>query len=106
MFENIGSKIKTLAKIIFWIEVAGAVIGGISVAGIDEEFILLAFLIWIAGPLLAWVSSWFVYGYGQLIENSDTLVALKTDELSNGNTDKSQAAKSAEKSMIEELPEL
>ena len=33
----------------------------------------LGILIAILGPIIAWIASWILYGFGQLIENSDTI---------------------------------
>lgn len=72
MFENIGGKIKMLASVICWTGIAVSLIVGVV-------FIVIAPLAGIAiiilGPLLSWISSFFTYGFGQLIENSDKLVA-------------------------------
>ena len=38
------------------------------------SLILYGLLVLIAGPIIAWVSSWLLYGFGQLIENTDQLV--------------------------------
>ena len=38
--------------------------------------ILPGFLVMIFGSLASWVSSFFIYGFGQLVENSDKTVAL------------------------------
>ncbi len=72
MFENIGGKIKTLAKVLMWIGIIGFVIYGIVM--ISEEQVLLGFLIIAIGGLSSWVSSFVLYGFGQLVENSDKLV--------------------------------
>ena len=34
---------------------------------------LLGGLLFVLGPIAAWVSTWLLYGFGQLIENSDIL---------------------------------
>ena len=75
MFENIGGKIKTLAKVLMWISIIGFAIYGIVM--ISEEQVLLGFLIIAIGSLSSWVSSFVLYGFGQLVENSDKLVCNK-----------------------------
>ena len=75
-YENIGNKIKGLAKATFIVEAIAAVIAGIvlmTTGGPDDEVILYGWLVLIAGPIIAWVSSWLLYGFGQLIENSDII---------------------------------
>ena len=68
MYDNIGGKIKTLAKGIFIVESISFVIGGIAFMAIDSEFIVYGLLLLFFGPLVAWVSSWITYGFGELIE--------------------------------------
>ena len=72
-YENIGDKIKGLAQMTFVVEAIAAVITGIALMASDEDLILYGLLVLIAGPIIAWVSSWLLYGYGQLIENSDII---------------------------------
>ena len=68
MYENIGGKIKGLAKATFVIEAVAAFIGGIVLIEADDDLLAVGLLAWIMGPLLAWVSSWLLYGFGELIE--------------------------------------
>ena len=70
MFDNIGGKIKTLALVItiiwmvascifgFALLCSGAVLGGILAAGL--------------GCLSAWIGSFLLYGFGELIEQQTT----------------------------------
>ena len=59
-----------------WIGIIGSIIWGFSVISIDEDLILTGFLIAVIGALISWVSSFVLYGYGQLIENTDKLVKI------------------------------
>lgn len=78
MYENVGKGIMLLAKVIgfilFW--------GGI-VTGVILFFAFIEYMPWV-GLLVAVsgvISSFFtmpLYGFGQLVENSDILVAEKT----------------------------
>ena len=79
MWNNIGGKIKVLAKVIFWIGAIAAVIAAISqfvLAGEADSGIpiLTGFLTLILGPLFAWISSFLLVGFGQLIQNTDRIV--------------------------------
>lgn len=76
MYGNIAAKIKFLAQAVAWIGIIGSIIGGVSVISIDEDLILTGFLIAVIGALISWVSSFVLYGYGQLIDNTDKLVEL------------------------------
>jgi hypothetical protein len=44
-----------------------SVVAGVGLILTEEEFIFFALLVWVAGPLGAWVSSWFLYGFGEII---------------------------------------
>lgn len=88
MFKNMGRKIKMLAQIICWIGIVFSAIIGIlaiviALSGtlIAKEISVLVIiggvLYVIIGSLLAWIGSFLLYGYGQLIENSDILVKEK-----------------------------
>ena len=68
MFDNIGGKIKILAQIFVWIGIIASVILGIILCNTDVEWlgVICIFL----GPILCWISSMTLYGFGELIENS------------------------------------
>ena len=68
MYDNIGKKIKVLAKAVFIVEAICAIIGGIITLITDEDLILFGILLLFLGPLVAWVSSWLLYGFGELID--------------------------------------
>ena len=78
MFENIGRKIKSFARIMFVIEVIGSLIGaGIAGAGFKNVngaagvlvFILLA-AVYIG---LSYLSVIFTYGFGDLVDNAERI---------------------------------
>ena len=72
-YDNIGGKIKGWAVWIFIVEAITAIIVGIALIVNDNA--LVGFLTIIFGPIAAWVSSWLLYGFGQLVENSDIIAA-------------------------------
>ncbi len=80
MFDNIGSKIKTLAQVVVWIGIIASVFSGSIVMTIDDEYVLLGFAIAIIGSLVSVSSSFVLYGFGKLIENTDILVAASKKE--------------------------
>ena len=94
MFNNIGTRLKTVAKIFCWIGIALSGISGIILitsglqaykgGGIN---ILIGLLVIILGSLFSWIGSLGLYGFGELIENSDiqTNLAVKYDMEQNGN---------------------
>jgi hypothetical protein len=67
MFDNIGGKIKTLAKIICWLGIIISVISGMVLIGISG---LVSVLTIIAGSLTSWIGSFSLYGFGELIEKT------------------------------------
>ena len=66
MYNNIGKKIKILAKVIFGVEAVLTFIIGLALLGEDAVSGLLVLII---GPIIGWVSSWVLYGFGELVEN-------------------------------------
>jgi len=87
MWDNIGGKIKTLAKVIAWLGIISSIIGGIILiiegvrinqnswfGGGGGLFIGIGFGTIIGGVIFSWIGSWFMYGFGELIENSETIV--------------------------------
>ena len=77
MFDNIGGKIKTLAQVVCWIGIIASFLIGIILIKQDEDTALIGLLVLILGSLFSWIGSFMTYGFGQLIENSDILVAEK-----------------------------
>ena len=80
MFSNIGSKIKALATVCTWVGIILSFIAGIVLISMDEQLIFPGLLIMIGGSLLSWLSSFILYGFGQLVENSDKTVELLKDQ--------------------------
>lgn len=76
MFNNIGHKIKVLAMVLCLIGIICGIVAGIVlvVEGLPE----IGIPVLIGSPLLFWISSFVLYGFGQLVENSDTLVENTT----------------------------
>ena len=73
MFENIGGKIKALAKVICWIGIIASIIAAISVWAAGDRWNPTFFpglLILVAGCLGSWLGSFFTYGLGELIEST------------------------------------
>lgn len=80
MFDNIGSKIKTVAATIAWLGIIGSIIiGSVMIKEANDSYYpsatetLSGWLVIIVGSLSSWVSSFTLYGFGQLIENTDTI---------------------------------
>ncbi len=74
LFNNVGHKIKNLASIIAWIGIAFSLILGII--ALSYRIVTIGLTILFLGPLLSWVSSFCLYAFGQLVENSDKIVSM------------------------------
>lgn len=74
MYNNIGRKIKALAKVLAWIGIAVSVISGLGMIIASSRsggaMALLGILTMALGSLVSWVSSFVLYGFGELVENS------------------------------------
>ncbi len=89
MFRNIGRKIKGLALVLFWISLAVGVLAALAGAIYffirarrDDIYVLLGILVLFVGCgvsfLISWIGSFFMYGFGQLID--DTEINRHTNE--------------------------
>jgi hypothetical protein len=72
MFDNIGSKIKTVATTLTALGIALSVLAGIVILCEGDASGLF---IMIFGSLFSWLGSFLLYGFGQLIENTDKIAA-------------------------------
>ena len=74
MFDNIGRKIKGLASAVTWIGIILSIISGISMLSSSGGLLAIpAILVMALGSLFSWLASLTLYGFGQLIENSDII---------------------------------
>ncbi len=86
MFKNMGKKIKVLAQVLMWLSFAvWCIFGLIMIAngvmmlewGPRGIVMIVVGLIMIGlGFLFSWIGSFITYGFGQIIDNTDKLVAL------------------------------
>ncbi len=70
MFNNIGKKIKGLAKAYFIIVTALFVIMAIATM---VASVLAGLLVLIVGTLVAWISCWGLYGFGEIVDKLDSI---------------------------------
>ena len=93
-YGNVGAKIKGLAMVGFFVEAIGAIITGVILMFIglvdgDIEFLFYGFLSALFGPIVAWVSSWFIYAFGDIADNlranreNTDYIAVDTDYMVN-----------------------
>lgn len=90
MFENIGGKIKGLAKFICWVGIVICVIAGIimfvqageAYSSAERTVLVITGLaIIIVGSLMSWIGSFLLYGFGELVE-STSIIRKNLSEIS------------------------
>lgn len=72
-FNNIGKKIKVLATVSAIVGCVFFILFGILMY---RFWNILGLCLLIGGPIFSWISCFVLYGFGQLVDNSDKLVAL------------------------------
>ena len=70
MYDNIGSKIKGLAQVVFIVGAAVSFLVGFVLATADGNggSVAMGIFYMILGPVLSWLCSLCLYGFGELIE--------------------------------------
>ncbi|GEM_PF-1875635 len=99
MYKNIGKKIKALAVISFIIGAVASIVGAIVLFVLSQEWgapeeVLIAsgIMLIIIGPLVSWIGSFLIYGYGELVQrtiNIEEFVKIeyfKPDQTQKNNT--------------------
>ncbi len=71
MFSNIGQKIKMLANALAWIGIIASIYFGVFLM-IDID-VLTGVVVLLGGSLFSWLGSFLLYGFGQLVDNSDKI---------------------------------
>lgn len=109
MFNNISGKIKLIAKILFWVGII--FFGGLGIVFIfsgaitdDVEQIQLAIMAILMG-LVSYVFSCLVYGFAQLIENTNSLngVQVIQDEQEKQHKNTTESEDEKNKAIVKEL---
>lgn len=81
MFNNIGRKIKTFAKVMCWIGIIVSVAAGlVMIATSFSSYapaagIVSGILTAVMGSLFSWVGSFMMVGFGELVENTAEIAA-------------------------------
>ena len=95
MFDYMGEKIKGLGKVYCWIGIVASVIAGIAIViaggvlgGVAGALLgLLIGAIYAAiGSVLSWVSCFVLIGYGELVDNTETITYMIAKSLNTENT--------------------
>lgn len=66
MFDNVGNKLRSVAKIFCWIGIALSVL--MAIAMLVAGNVVGALVALAAGALASWLGSLTLYGFGELIE--------------------------------------
>ncbi len=66
MYNNVGKKIMVLAQILGWVGLIAGIITWIVLLINDEK---LGGWLSLVGGVLSFVFSWFMYGFGQLVQD-------------------------------------
>ena len=85
MFDRIGSKIKGFAQFTSVVGILCSVVTGIAMISMSNATVVIGILILVAGSLSSWIGSFFLYGFGELIEKT-TEIAENTRPRANGTT--------------------
>lgn len=81
MFNNIGRKIKTFAKVMCWIGIIASVVAGLVMIATSFSSdapaagIVAGILTAVMGSLFSWVGSFMLVGFGELVENTAEIAA-------------------------------
>ena len=73
MYDNIGGKIKSLAKTLTIFGAIATAILAIVLLCLDDKLLPFGVILLFFGPLFSWISSWLLYGFGELVECSSIL---------------------------------
>lgn len=74
VFSNIGGKLKGLATFATVVGIIAGIIVCVAMAIIDLEMIPLGLVIGVAIALLSWIGSFVIYGFGELITTSQSIL--------------------------------
>ena len=101
MFENIGSKLKSVASLSTIVGIIFSCIFGIII--MLGNF-LTGFIVAIVGSLLSWLGSLTMYGLGQLVENTDSIAQnTKRQNVISMNSDISNSGKRSNNFLSKQL---
>ena len=79
MYKGIGGKIKTLAGVITCLGILLSIVAGVIL--MTKSYVLAGIFVMLVGFLVSWISTFMLYGFGQMVENSDKLVAIEKMKL-------------------------
>ncbi len=101
MYTSIGGKIKTLAQIVCLLGIIVSVIYGICFYNTYYSVRSMGIVIIFGGSLLSWVSSFFTYGFGELIEKATVIAEAVSKDDVNKDAAEAVSKADAEKETVE-----
>ena len=82
MFENVGEKLKVIARILGILGIIASVVGGIF---LFKYSVVIGFLTIICGGIVAWINSMIIVGIGLAAEHSENGGYIANNKHSSGN---------------------
>lgn len=76
MFKDVGKQMCALAKIIFWVILGLACLGGLATRSFIGWFFMT-----VGGALSGWLSSFMLYAFGELVTNVKELRDMRYAEV-------------------------
>ena len=73
MYEHVGRKIKKVAEWTFAIETILGIVLGFVLMFLGDAYFFWGLVVVGLSPLVAWLSNLVLFGFGQLVENTDIL---------------------------------
>jgi len=67
VFNNIGKKIKSLATFVCILGVVLSITIGLGQMIVDDETFVSGLFVLLVGPVISWLSTLILYGFGELI---------------------------------------
>ena len=77
MYNDVGKKIKDVARGLFVVETIAAVVLGLVM--MDAENIVAGIFLLVIGPLVSWIFLLFTYGFGEMIEKISVMEKRSED---------------------------
>ena len=80
MFDNIGKKIKILAVVLFVLIAVGGFCVGMGIMAVNDNLVAPGLSMIFGCPIAAWILSWLLYGYGELIDKTASIESILKKE--------------------------
>ena len=85
LYYDVGGKIKCIAKVSFIVVTVLAILFGITIIAEDSDAVGTGLFTIFGVPVLALVSSWLLYGFGELIDTVNAIEVNTRDDSGKAN---------------------